>query len=194
MIPVQEPEELELVELVRRAQSFDQAAIDELYKRFRGMILNLTNTTNVQLALGEDAENIAWEYFYNFIQKPELSHRKNIAGYIKKCINLKLTTRINAEIRPWTVDSIDEYEANSYQIAEENNKLENFLQDSILKETFSKLSKDSRTVLKKFYFDGYSLEDCAKIIGRSYLATYKLKQKALSKLRKTIPVCDYSQN
>ena len=107
LAPLEEPDELELAELVRRAQSFDQAAIDELYKRFRGMILNLTNTTNVQLALGEDAENIAWEYFYNFIQKPELSHRKNIAGYIKKCINLKLTTRINAEIRPWTVDSID---------------------------------------------------------------------------------------
>ena len=62
-----ESNELELKELVRKAQEYNQAAIDELYNHFKGMIINEIKVGYVKDALGEDAENIAWEIFYNTI-------------------------------------------------------------------------------------------------------------------------------
>ena len=192
LAPKEEASELELAELVRRAQGFDQAAIDELYNRFRGMIILKIKSDCIKDVLGEDAENIAWEIFYTAVQKMDISRRKNIAGYLKKYVDCELTRRINAETRPWEVSSINEYEEEGYQIADKNCSIESYLEDSILRDNVAHLSKDTRTLLRKYYYEGYPLEDCAKLIGRSYSATANLKQRALDKLRNVVEVNDYA--
>ena len=194
LTPKEEISELELKELVRRAQGFEQAAIDELYNRFRGMILSLINKESIRDAIGEDAENIAWEIFYDVIPKVNIHHGARIAGYLKKYISGELNKKVKAETCPWCVDSINEYEEDGYQVSDKDNNIESYLENIIIKGNIANVSKDTRTVLKKFYYEGYSLEDCAKAIGRSYTATYKLKQKGLDKLRKVIPVSDYAYN
>lgn len=178
-----ESNELELKELVRKAQEYNQAAIDELYNRFKGMIINEIKVGYVKDALGEDAENIAWEIFYNAVQEVDVDETRCIPFILKRRVHSRLINEVKQLAAPWLFDSLDQLKEDKNEITDGKSSLETAFEVSNFGENIRKLSKDGQTLMKMLYVDGYSLEECSHRLGRTYNKTSRLKQKCLTRLK-----------
>lgn len=175
--------ELELKELVRLAQEFNQAAIDELYYRFRGMIINEIKPSYIQLIFGEDAENMAWEIFYSVIQELDINKPKGITGIIKLRVHDRITNEIQKIIIPEQIDSLEQSEADGIFLPDNKNNYQEISDKLFIEQTISILSKNGQKLMKMLYLEGYSLQECSEKLGRSYKRTSFLKNKCLNRMK-----------
>ncbi|MDO4179053.1 MAG: sigma-70 family RNA polymerase sigma factor [Phascolarctobacterium sp.] len=171
----------DLPTLVRQAQNFEQTAIDELYTRFRGMIINRIKKQDVQIAFGEDAENIAWEIFYSVVQKIDVDHVRSIDGLLKAALYNEIAHRLAKQKNPCC--SLDAQGEQGLQIPDPHDDFEHVAAASAFEASLAKLSEDGQKLMRLLYVDNISLKEAAQILGRSYKATAKLKYKCFKKLK-----------
>ena len=171
----------DLTELVRKAKAYDQVAIDELYRRFEGMIVNLVKQEEIRKALGEDAVNIAWEIFYSTVYKLDLERTQNIAGYLKVVVCNGLKRKMQESSRGITY--LDTEDGN-LEFAEFDERYDTVLMSYTFAGFLAELDGDSKKLMTLLYVDGLTLTQASKTLGRSYKATAKLKYKCLKKLKK----------
>ena len=88
------------------AQRFEQPAIDKLCADFTPLINKEAHRQSVFNALGEDAVNIAWEIFLEFIHSYKGNNYRLLPGLIQKHLHYRLLDRLHQKaaclvVMPW---------------------------------------------------------------------------------------------
>ena len=182
------PKEVSLVQelkaLVQAAQQGQQEAIDKLCDKFKGLVKKEAHLSYVQDALGEDAENTAWEIFLEFIQQYKGRRYLVLPGLAKSYLHGKLLNKILRQYSVNSVASLDN-EGDAYQ----HNFPDN--QDAIalletrvgLETALATLSPQQREIIIDNFYHDLSLKECAQRLGCSAQSCYVHKQRAMQKLK-----------
>lgn len=172
----------DLKELIRQAQLYNQAAIDELYNRFRGMIINCINRSDVRKTLKEDAENVAWEVFYATVYSMDVEHVKSVEGFLKASLYNGISQRMRK--KSVATVSFDPQDEENQSIAVAEDVYETVLASYAFASYLSQLSGDGKKLMQLLYVDGLTIAEASKRLRKGYKATAKLKYKCLKQLKK----------
>lgn len=172
----------DLKKLVRQAQEYNQTAIDELYNRFRGMIINCINRSDVRKALKEDAENVAWEIFYNTVYGMDVERIQSVEGFLKASLYNGISQRLKK--RSVATVSFDPQDEENQSIAVAEDVYETVLASYAFASYLRDLPEHERNLMKLLYVDGLTIAEASKRLGKGYKATAKMKYKCLRELKK----------
>lgn len=174
----------ELKNLIRQAQAYNQAAIDELYNRFRGMVINAVNRSEVRQKLGEDAENVAWEVFYATVHSMDVERVQSVEGFLKASLYNGISQRLKKRsVVTVPFDPQDEKEQN---LLVDEDVYETLLYSYAFASYLRDLPEQELKLMKLLYVDGLNLVEASKVLGKGYKATAKLKYKCLKELKNYI--------
>ncbi|MGL5718418.1 MAG: sigma-70 family RNA polymerase sigma factor [Paraclostridium sp.] len=170
----------EIESLVAKAKTKDEIAINELIKYFTPFIKNFSRKILVNGLSYEDIEQDCYLEIINIINRYDVTKkaflgffhkalRNNILGKYRKQLNTK-----QIELHEETLIDIEENNEFSY--------IDNFMMIDI-NNAMDKLSPLERDVIIKYYFEGMTLKDQAKLYNKSYITLVKRKESAIRKLK-----------
>lgn len=174
--------------MVKGVQGLQEQAAQKLYEQFRGLIKNEIRAENVQAALGQDAENTAWEIFYSFIHGYKGDDFKHLPGLIKKHVHFKLLHKLHQEGCLYDCEHIDTQKDDdiSRQYIDPQNHIASSEQSMLLSNALNQLPDKQRDVIDDLYFQGLSLRECRLKRNCHRNNIYKQQQNALANLKKLL--------
>lgn len=169
-----------LCQLVHGAQENDQKAINELCERFTPLIRKIANNSYYKDHLGEDAENIAWVIFLEFIKRYNGNDFVHLPGLLQIHLRYKLL-RIckHGELRRLEIPLIGD-EDNQKEIIDSRNYICDFEIRQMIIEIIGKLSPRQRVVLTLVFLEGKTLKEISKILNISYEAARSVYRRGLA--------------
>lgn len=173
-----------LCQLVRGAQENDQKAIDELCNRFIPLIKKVAGNSYYKDHLGEDAVNIAWVIFLEFIKKYKGNDFLHLPGLLQIHLRYKLL-RIckHQEVQRLEVPLVTDDESQE-EIADPRNYIYDFEIRRLIWEILRKLSQKQRIILTMVFLEGRSLKEVSKVLDIPYESVRSVYRKGLAKMRK----------
>ena len=178
--------ENELKEQVLAAQRGEQQAIDALCEAFEPLVMKEAHTSYIVQALGQDAENTAWEYFLEFIMAYKDDTYLLLPGLIKIKLDYALMQKV---YRNYNVDALfllDVTNAKGKRLIEpssEDNQLEKIHLLAGLQYALSSLSEKQWEIVKDTILHNISLKEYSQKHNISYTAAYLLQKRALAALK-----------
>lgn len=178
--------ENELKEQVLAAQRGEQQAIDALCEAFEPLVMKEAHTSYIVQALGQDAENTAWEYFLEFIMAYKDDKYLLLPGLIKTKLHYALMQKV---YRNYNVDALfllDVTNAKGKRLIEpssEDNQLEKIHLLAGLQYALSSLSEKQWEIVKDTILHNISLKEYSQKHNISYTAAYWLQKRALAALK-----------
>ena len=175
----------ELKNLVQLAQEYDQQAIDRLCAAFAPLIYKEANRSYIAAALGDDAVNIAWEIFLEFIHSYKGNNYRLMPGLVQNRIYYMLLQKIfrtksvtsNLSLDAAAADFQDALSSNAY------NHIDGFEDKHLLEQALAQLTPKQRQVIAATFLQGYTLQEYSSIQGISFKTAYLHQQRALKKLK-----------
>ena len=173
-----------LCQLVRGAQENDSKAIEELCNRYIPLIKKVAGNSYYRDHLGEDAVNIAWVIFLEFIKKYKGNDFVHLPGLLKIHLQYKLL-RIckHQEVYKLEVPLIADDDSQE-DIADPRNYIYDFEIRRLIWEIFRRLSQKQRIILIMVFLEGRSLKEVSKVLDIPYESVRSVYRKGLAKLRK----------
>jgi RNA polymerase sigma factor (sigma-70 family) len=168
-----------LKSLFTRAQNLEQEAINKLCGFYQSLIKKEAGRYYIYKALGEDAINIAWVIFLNFIQHYQGDDFKNLPGLIQYHLHYELLHQVQKEGRSW-VKEIASEELMEMQAPEQ---LDQLLEKLAIRQELDNLSPHQRDVLEMYYHQNKTNEQIAKHFGCSISTIKRQKLEALTNLK-----------
>ena len=169
----------ELKSLFARAQNQEQEAINKLCGFYQSLIKKEAGRYYIYKALGEDAINIAWVIFLNFIQHYQGDDFKHLPGLIQYHLHYELLHRVQKDGRSW-VKEIASEELMEMQAPEQ---LDQPLEKLAIRQELANLSPHQRDVLEMYYHQNKTNEQIAKHFGCSISTIKRQKLEALTNLK-----------
>ena len=178
----------ELKSLVQRAQARDQQAIDRLCAAFTPLIYKEARRSYIAAALGDDAVNIAWEIFLEFIYAYNGNKYRLLPGLIQKHLYYELMHKVYRNKPEQAIISLDAAadDEQQLQIADEKQLLAKLEDKLLLEKLLAALTDKQRLLIEAIFMHGLSLREYAQSQGISFTAAYKMQLKALSRLREKL--------
>lgn len=175
-----------LCQLVRGAQKNDQKAIDELCKRFVPLIRKVASNSYYKDHLGEDAVNIAWVIFLEFIKKYDGNDFVHLPGLLHVHLRYKLL-RIckHKEVQRLEVPLVTDDE-DEIQLPDTSRYLEDVEFREFIRRILKYFPLTQRIILKLYFVDGYSFEEVCRLTNKSYHSVYSSYRRALKHLKKLV--------
>ena len=173
-----------LCQLVRGAQENDQKAIDELCNRFIPLIKKVAGNSYYKDHLGEDAVNIAWVIFLEFIMKYKGNDFVHLPGLLQIHLRYKLL-RIckHQEVQRLEVPLVTDDE-DEIQLPDHSQYLDDVEFREFIRKILKYLPPSQRIILKLHIVDGYSFDEVCKITNKPYHSNYSLYRRAIKNLKK----------
>lgn len=178
----------ELKSLLQRAQARDQQAIDRLCAAFTPLIYKEARRSYIAAALGDDAVNMAWEIFLEFIYAYNGNKYRLLPGLAQKHLYYELMHKVYRNKPEQAIISLDAAADNEQQlqIADEKQLLAKLEDKLLLEKLLAALTDKQRLLIEAIFMHGLSLREYAQSQGISFTAAYKMQLKALSRLREKL--------
>lgn len=175
-----------LCQLVHGAQENDQKAINELCERFTPLIRKIANNSYYKDHLGEDAENIAWVIFLEFIKRYNGNDFVHLPGLLQIHLRYKLL-RIckHQEVQRLEVPLVKD-EEDEIQLPNHNQYLDDVEFREFIRKILKYLPPAQRIILKLHIVDGYSFDEVCKMTNKPYHSNYSLYRRAIKNLKKLL--------
>jgi len=181
----------EVLPIVARAKDRDQAAFGQLYDIFSNAIFRFVS---LKTATREQAEDIMQETFFKAWQAlPKLSlENLNFRAWLYKIARNLVNDHYRALQRRPTPDTIDNY----YNLASSDDTHE---QTAIafdiewLRSIMNELAPNYRQILELRFIQEFTVEETAKIMGRTALAVRVAQHRAIKKLNSLVSNSDELQ-
>ena len=178
----------ELKSLVQRAQACDQQAIDRLCSAFTPLIYKEARRSYIAAALGDDAVNIAWEIFLEFIHAYKGNKYRLLPGLVQKHLYYELMHRVYRNKPEQAVLSLEATadDEQQLQIADEKQLIAASEDKLLLEKLLAVLTDKQRLLIEAIFMHGLSLREYAQSQGISFTAAYKMQLKALARLQENL--------
>lgn len=175
-----------LCQLVHGAQENDQKAINELCERFTPLIRKIANNSYYKDHLGEDAENIAWVIFLEFIKRYNGNDFVHLPGLLQIHLRYKLL-RIckHQEVQRLEVPLVKD-EEDEIQLPNHNQYLDDVEFREFIRKILKYLPPAQRIILKLHIVDGYSFDEVCKMTNKPYHSNYSLYRRAIKNIKKLL--------
>lgn len=178
------PKQLERV--IKKAQLLDDKSIKQLYDWFRPLVLKAAHRYTIYTVLGEDAENIAWNVFYDFVYHYKGTKFKVLPGLLRRVVNLRLLDAAKARANYDPHIALDEYSLDN-AIGMDEGYWDDKISDICLAYALTKLCKMQSNIIRLVYFENMFLKELVPLLHKPYhkirynhnMALYKLKQEYL---------------
>ena len=181
----QPPKAAELKQLVKGAQKHRQSAIDELCRIYQPLVMKEAYRSYIFKKLEEDAVNIAWEIFLDFIHGYKGRNFRSLPGLIQTHLHYSLLH----QAYPETKISVDEELVDDTKdMVEASVNTTNNVADTVCEQAFidvllASLTEKQKdiilaTIIKDRTLDEYRLKN--KI---SFKVAYERQKAALAKLK-----------
>ncbi len=181
----------EVLPLVTRAKERDQAAFGQLYDIFSSAIFRFVS---LKTATREQAEDILQETFFKAWQAlPKLSlENLNFRAWLYKIARNLVNDHYRTLQRRPTPDTIDNY----YSLASADDTHEQTaltFDIEWLHSIMNNLAPNYRQILELRFIQEFSVEETAKIMGRTALAVRVAQHRAIKKLNSLVSQSDELQ-
>ena len=178
----------ELKSLVQQAQTQDQQAIDRLCSAFTPLIHKESRRSYIAAALGDDAVNIAWEIFLEFIYAYKGNKYRLLPGLVQKHLYYELMHRVYRNKPEQAVLSLEATpdDEQQLQIADEKQLIAASEDKLLLEKLLAVLTDKQRLLIEAIFMHGLSLREYAQSQGISFTAAYKMQLKALARLQENL--------
>lgn len=162
---------------MRRYQSGDEAAFDEIYSRYGKKIYGFLMR---RLGQPDDCAELFQETFLRLhkgrsLYRPEMP----LKPWIYAIANNLIRDRLRGRARPGN-SPVCEDDGSSVEVPNGSHQLLSF------KEAFAKLTDDQREAIVLSRFQGLRYEEIGRVMGRSTEAVNQLIQRAMHPLRQSI--------
>ena len=159
-----------------------------MYTAYKGLIIKEAHAVNVYAALGEDAENTAWEIFYSFIMEYEGKDFKHLPGLIKKQVHFRLLDKLHQRGTLYDCESMDASsdEDKTHQYADPADHIGETEIQLLVRDALGVLTQHQRDIIDDLYFQGLSLDECKTKHNCHRNNVYLHHRSALKRLRTTL--------
>lgn len=174
-------------ELWKKFREGDRRAFQSFYQKYLQQLFNYGyKVTPVRTQVIDGIQDMFIDLWNN---RSSLSHTDNVKYYLFKALRRRLVRNLKKEKKYWLgPDDVLKENATLVlpleQVIIEGQENEEKL--SQLKKALAKLSDRQKEVITLIFYDGFSYEECSKLIGINLRSTYTLAWKALASLRKEI--------
>ena len=178
----------ELKNLVQQVQAHDQQAIDRLCETFTPLIYKEARRSYIAAALGDDAVNIAWEIFLEFIYAYKGNKYRLLPGLVQKHLYYELMHRVYRNKPEQAVLSLEATpdDEQQLQIADEKQLIAASEDKLLLEKLLAVLTDKQRLLIEAIFMHGLSLREYAQSQGIGFTAAYKMQLKALARLQENL--------
>lgn len=157
----------DLEQTIKAAQIGDRKAVEQLYYWFKPLILKAAHSYTIYTILGEDAENIAWTIFYEFIYQYRGDKFKVLPGLLRMVVNYRLMDAAKARANYDPHVALDEFTVLN-TVGQDVEYWDSVICNVSLLLSLRKLPAFQQTVIKLVYFEDCTQRRIAKILGKSY--------------------------
>ena len=177
---------VQLSVLVPQVKKGDHRAINMVYEAFKPLIKSVLKHLDAYAALGEDAENTAWLFFWEAIMRYQDEDYVNLPGLLKVQVD-KALKRHMARMSHWHAClSLDDKDANGRHLAEPgaiDTRFDALHYDAALRQGMRKLSPKQREIVLQTVLGDLSLKEYSKQAQISYTCAFRLRKRALAVLK-----------
>lgn len=175
----------DLKTIVQNYQQGDTHAAEQLRQQFYPLIYKLSHRHSMYSTFGEDAENIAWLLFYEFIHEYQGEDYIRLPGLVKRFLIFRLLRQMQQQGVRWDTEEFLESES-FVDKAIECEAIQRLLNSTSLQEEFLRLPEKEMRVLKEFYFKNNTQKEIARNLDCTSRSVRTYKNLALSRLRKRL--------
>lgn len=181
-------ETTEVLSIVARAKEQDQAAFGQLYDFFAPRLYRFIS---YKIATREQAEDVLQETFLKAWKAlPKLSlENLNFSAWLYRIARNLINDHYRALQRRPAPDTIE----NHYDLSSPDNVMEHVAQGidvGELKELIETLPSNYKQILELRYLQQFSIEETAKIIGKTTVAVRVAQHRAIKKLHSFLKPLD----
>lgn len=168
--------------IVQNYQQGDSLAAEQLRQKFYPLISKLSHRHSMYSIFGEDAENMAWLLFYEFVYDYKGDDFKRLPGLIRRFLIFRLLRLMEQQGMRW--DTEEHLESGTLvDEVTECEQIQNFLNDTALQEEILRLPQREMQALKEFYFENHTYTESALNMNCTPRKVRYYKGLALSRLR-----------
>ena len=177
---------VQLSVLVPQVKKGDHRAINMVYEAFKPLIKSVLKHLDAYAALGEDAENTAWLFFWEAIMRYQDEDYANLPGLLKVQVASALARHIKRMKRWHACLSLDDTDANCRHLGEPgaiDSRFDAIHYDAALRQGMRKLSSKQREIVLQTVLGDLSLKEYSKQAKISYTCAFRLRKRALAVLK-----------
>ncbi len=169
--------------LVQNYQQGDSLAAEQLRQKFYPLISKLSHRHSMYSVFGEDAENMAWLLFFEFVFDYKGDDFKRLPGLIRRFLIFRLLRLMEQQGTRWDTEEPLESKDSVEEIAE-CELLQKMTDDIVLQEALSHLSRKELCVIEEYYFKDKTYEEVARNLSCTPRSVRYHKENALNRLKK----------
>lgn len=182
-----------LEKLVIKAKKGDIRALEEIYNRFRYLMVKICSRTYIKDHDMDDLMQLAGETLVNAVKKYE-NRGTGFTSYVRSAIQKKMFYCIRGSMNKpsccsiYSVNDKGEQFIESFVSEREEDNLETYFiyreKTKCLRKSVEMLPERYKNIIVSYYSNNISLKEYAEKNNMSYRNTVAIKKKALEKLKK----------
>lgn len=171
--------------IVENYQKGDSYAAERLRQLFYPLIFRLSHRQSMYSTFGEDAENIAWLLFFEFILAYKGHDFIRLPGLVRRFLIFRLARLMQQQGMRWDMEVNFEDDALANE-AGEYDFLGKLLNKLALEQAVKTLSEQDTCILEELFFKDNTVDELAHNLHCTPRSVRNHKKHALARLRKQL--------
>lgn len=169
--------------IVENYQKGDSYAAERLRQLFYPLISRLSHRQSMYSTFGEDAENIAWLLFFEFILAYKGHDFIRLPGLVRRFLVFRLARLMQQQGMRWDMEANFEHDLLLNE-AEEDDFLEKLIDKLALEQAVKTLSAKDSFILEELFFNDTTVDELAHTLHCTPRSVRNHKYNALARLKK----------
>lgn len=187
MSSLEKHSEDDLKTIVHNYQQGDSHAAEQLRQQFCPLIYKLSHRHSMYSTFGEDAENIAWLLFFEFIFDYKGEDFARLPGLIRRFLIFRLLRQMEQQGKRWDVEEFLISEDSVEEVAE-CELLRKLTDDIVLQQALSRLNSNELRVITEYYFKGSTQKEIAIKLNCDERSIRRYQKKAITCLKRYLKI------
>lgn len=173
--------------LVQNYQQGDSLAAEQLRQKFYPLISKLSHRHSMYSIFGEDAENMAWLLFYEFIYDYKGDDFQRLPGLVRRFLIFRLLRLMEQEGARWDTEESLESD-NAAEETAECELLQKLTDDIVINQVLSHLPRNELRVIEEYYYKDKTQKEVALTLKCDERSIRRYQKKAIGCLKRKLKI------